>query len=677
MVLKNLVENGFKGGVYPINPNGGRVLGLDCIGTVLDVPEDVDLVNISIRAELVPGVIEECGQRGVKFAIVHSAGFRETGDEGIRLEREIVKLAHLHGMRVIGPNSQGIQNSDPDVSVYANFTFTPMKSGNVSVIAQGGGMGEMLNLHLFEAGIGFRMYSSYGNESDLTMPEILEYFGRDDGTRVIMMQTESFKDPGAFLDVASTISPDKPILALKGGRTSQGALAVSSHTGTLVDQAAMTTAMYRKAGVVEFLDTSRMIHAAVALSTQRPPPGKKIGIITNTGSPAIHAIDEAVDNGLEPADWSDEGRTRLKASLYPQASTGNPVDVIATAGPDHYFAALDTLLKEDGVDMALVFFVTAPFVDTSAIGERIVEACKGSSKPVVMVVETISGWRGLVKKLREDGLPVYKFPEDGVRALADMVRYSELRDREQGPPPDLDVDREATGGIIERYKGRGGYLSQMEAFAVLRAYGIRTPKMAIVRQEDDIHDASTSTGFPCVLKVELADVVHKSGEGGVVTDIHDEMALLDAFAGMRKRFEGRGAAFVIMAQEQPGIEVIVGARSQPGLGRLVMFGLGGVFVESIRDTVTALAPLSRGEARETMRLIRGHPALEGGLGGNPVDLDAVEELLVRVSRLAADFPVIEEMDVNPAIASPGGTVAVDVRIKVDHRLGILPMKSES
>ena len=312
IVIKNLSTYGYKGPIFPINPKGGHIRSFKAFKSVLDVPDVIDLVNISVRYDLVPAVIEECGKKGVKFAIVHTAGFKEVGEEGIKREREMVELAHSYGMRLFGPNSQGIQNADPEISVYANFTFVPMKPGNISIIAQGGGMGEMLKLHLHNVGLGHRMYCSYGNECDLTMPEILDYYGTDEGTRVIMMQTESFKDPAAFLEVASKITPKIPVLAIKAGRTREGSVAVSSHTGTLVDQARMASAMYEKAGVVEFHDTDEMVKAAIAFSTQEPPRGKRIGMITNTGGPGIQAVDESCDQGLEIAVWSPEGKKRLE-----------------------------------------------------------------------------------------------------------------------------------------------------------------------------------------------------------------------------------------------------------------------------------------------------------------------------------------------------------------------------
>jgi len=663
IVIKNLSTYGYRGPIFPINPKGGHIRSFKAFKSVLDVPDVIDLVNISVRYDLVPGVIEECGKKGVKFAIVHTAGFKEVGEEGIQREREMVELAHSYGMRVFGPNSQGIQNADPEVSVYANFTFVPMKPGNISIIAQGGGMGEMLKLHLHNVGLGHRMYCSYGNECDLTMPEILEYYGTDEGTRVIMMQTESFKDPAAFLEVASRITPRIPVLAIKAGRTREGSVAVSSHTGTLVDQARMATAMYQKAGVVEFHDTDEMIKAAIAFSTQEAPRGRRIGMITNTGGPGIQAVDEAVDRGLELANWSEAGRAKLAESLYAEASLGNPVDVVATANADHYHAAVSTLLAEEGTDMVLVFFVTAPFTDTEAIARRIKEATDGSDKPVVIVVETYSEFYGLIDALRQSNLPVYEFAEDGARALAAMARYAELRDRATEAPPDLEVDRAAAKEILSRHEGGNAYIPQQDAFAVLKAYGVPTPEMHTVNDSADLAEAVAEVGFPCVLKVDAAEVVHKSDEGGVVLGIGDVEALEKAFADLNRRFADKDATYIIQQQMQHGREIIIGATESPGLGHLVMFGLGGIFVEVMRDVAFALAPLSRPEARTMMCQIKGFPILEGVRGEEPADLEAIEDMLLRVGLMVADNPAITELDLNPVLVTPDGACAVDVRMR--------------
>jgi acyl-CoA synthetase (NDP forming) len=666
IVIRNLATYGFKGPIYPINPKERQIRSFPAYKSVLEVPGQIDLVNISVNYKLVPGVIKECGEKGVKFAIVHTAGFKEVGPEGMQREKDMVALARSYGMRIFGPNSQGIQNSDPDVSVYANFTFVPMMPGNIPIMAQGGGVGEMLKLHLYNSGLGHRMYCSYGNECDLTMPEILEYYGRDEGTRAIMMQIESFKDPSAFLEVASRITPEKPILALKSGRTREGAVAVSSHTGALVDQAAMAKAMFHKAGVVEFHECEQMIQTAIALSTQNPPRGKRIAMVTNTGGPGIQMVDTAVDRGLTLASWSPEGKKRLRESLYAEASLGNPVDVVATGGPEHYYAAVDTLLKEEGVDMVLVFFVTAPFVDLDAIAARIKEATSSSDKPVVMVVETSSTWYRLMDLLRASGIPVFQFPEDGARVLAAMSRYTELRDRKREAPPSLQVDRERAAALVERHRGRGAFLPQAEAFDLLAAYGVPVPKVARVDKEAEIAPAVSKVGLPCVLKVDSAEVVHKSDSGGVVLGLGSEGAVREAWRQMQARFSGRSASYLLMEQKGPGCEVIIGSKEAPGLGNLLMFGLGGVFVEAMKDVTVAIPPLSQPEAQEMLRGIRGFPLLEGVRGMPGCDLAALGDLMLKVSRMVADLPDLIEMDLNPVLCYPAGVppVAVDVRMKV-------------
>jgi acetyltransferase len=325
---------------------------------------------------------------------------------------------------------------------------------------------------------------------------------------------------------------------------------------------------------------------------------------------------------------------------------------------------VDTLLKEEGTDMVLVFFVTAPFTDTDAIARRIKEATESSDKPVVVVVETWSEQYALIDKLRTSGLPVYEFAEDGARALAAMRRYAEMRDRPKEEPPKIDADRAAAEKVIKPFEGQDAYLPQVEAFKVLSAYGIPVPKVAAIGGPGDLAAAARQVGFPCVLKVDSVHVIHKSDAGGVVLNIADAQALDAAFAEMAKRFEGMEASYLLLEQKPAGHEIVAGVTESPGLGSLVMFGLGGIFVEVMKDVVFGVAPLSRPEAGRMVRAIKGLPVLEGIRGDKGVDLVAVEDLLLRVSRLAADFPGITEMDLNPVLGYPDGTIAVDVRMKV-------------
>jgi acetate---CoA ligase (ADP-forming) len=325
---------------------------------------------------------------------------------------------------------------------------------------------------------------------------------------------------------------------------------------------------------------------------------------------------------------------------------------------------MDTLLREEETDMVMVFFVTAPFVDLDAIANRIEEAAGSSPKPVVVVIETTDKWKPLIDRIRAAGTPVFEFPEDGVRSLAAMHRYSTLRDRQHEAAPDLKIDRTAATKILEAHEGQDAYIPQADAFALLQSYGIATPKIAAVSGAEDLAKAAESVGFPCVLKVDSTEVVHKSDEGGVALNLGDAAQLAAAFADMSTRFAKVNANYVVQEQATVGKELIVGATDSPGLGKLVMFGLGGIFVEVMKDVSFSVAPLSRPEAREMIREIKGYPLLEGTRGEAGVDLESVEDLLLRVSRLVVDHPSIMEMDLNPVFARPDGVNAVDVRIRV-------------
>ncbi|MFH2001302.1 MAG: acetate--CoA ligase family protein [Planctomycetota bacterium] len=669
IVIQNLVDHGYRGPIFPINPKEKQIKSFKAYPSVLDIPDEVDLVNISIRNIYVPKVIEDCGKKGVKFAIVHTAGFKEVGEEGLKLEQEMVEIAHRYGMRVYGPNSQGVQNSDPSISLYANFTFVPMTPGNVSILAQSGGVGEVLKIPLYKLGMGLRMYASFGNECDVSMNEILEHYGKDEGTRVIMLQVETFKDPKGFLEVARKITPHKPILAIKAGRTKEGAVAVSSHTGSLMDQDTMADAMFEKAGVLRFYSQDDMCKAAIAFAHQPAPSGNKVAIVTNTGGPGILALDEAILGGLELAKLEDSTKDHLRKSLHPEATVKNPVDVVATATPDHYGLTVEALFKDPNVDMVLVNFITAPFVDLEGIAQRLKQAGEVAKKPVVCVVMTIEKWYGLMNSIRASGTPVYDFPEDGGRVLLAMAKYGKVKSRKAEKQPDIKVDREKVKALLGRYEGKDTYLPQADLFAVLESYGIPVSKTVAVKNAGDLKAAAATTGFPCVLKVDSASVVHKSDAGGVVLNLRDQSLLDAAFDAMARKFKGDGVSFVLQSQKPAGREVILGAKAQQGLEPLVMFGLGGIFVEAMKDVVFRLAPLVPGEARSMIRAINGFPVLEGTRGMPPVDMDGLCDMLVRLSTLAADFPVIEEIDLNPVFAYDKGTapVAVDARLRVMPR----------
>ncbi|MGB6867045.1 MAG: acetate--CoA ligase family protein [Candidatus Aminicenantaceae bacterium] len=666
IVMQNLLDHNFKGPIYPINPKSKSIKSFRAYASISDIPDEVDLVNISIKNTIVPYVLEECGKKGVKFAIVHTAGFKEVGEEGLQLERQIVEIAHKYGMRIYGPNSQGIQNSDPEVSVYANFTFVPMFPGNISIVAQSGGVGETLKLHLYRIGKGIRMYSSFGNEADVSMNEIIDYYGQDEDTRVIMTHIETLKDPAGFLEVASRVTPKKPILALKTGKTSEGAVAVASHTGSLMEQDTLAEVIFKKAGVLRFHSQEDMIDTAVAFSNQPVPPGDRVVIVTNTGGPAIIAVDECISSGLKLAKLSAKTKTTLKKLVFQEAIVSNPVDVVATAGPEQYGGTVEALLKDPNIDSVLLVFVTAPFVDCEGIARKIGELAKFAKKPIVCQVMTIEKWQEVIRLIRASGVPVYDFAETAARALASMTRYGQILKRPAPVFLEFRKQKKKVKDILSKHK-KEFFLSQEDVYDILDAYGIPAAKTVKAKNEKDLMKMAKKVGYPLVLKVDAESIVHKSDVGGVALGINDESTLLSAYKKMAKKFAKHKPRFVLQEHLAGGKEVILGSKGNLDLAPTVMFGLGGVFVEVLKDVQFRLAPLSREDAMEMIQSIKGYPILEGTRGEKPVDIDAVVDILLRLSELGTDFPQLDEMDLNPVLVFPKGKGAAVVDARIKHK----------
>jgi acyl-CoA synthetase (NDP forming) len=656
-VVKNLLTYGFKGPIYPIHPKEAEILGLKAYPGILEVPGPVDVCCVAVKSTMVPRIVEDCGKKGVKFVIIHTAGFREMGEEGARLEDALMAAARRYGVRVYGPNSQGVMNSDPEVSVYANFTFTPMHPGRASILAQSGGVAEMLNLNLRKMGSGFRIYASHGNAADVNTNEILDYLGADTETRTIIMHIESMKDTPGFIERCRRIAREKSILAIRTGRTAAAAKAVSSHTGSLMQQDALTDTIFEHAGVMRFTTTEEMISAGYAFSTQPIPAGPNVGIIANAGGPGIIAIDECVGNGLTLAKFSQQTKEKLRAGLIPEAYVENPVDVAATATPEHFAVALSCLDEDPGVDSILITMVTPFFVDCEGIARRIAETARKATKPILAVVMTNENWTGTVETIKSAGIPVYDFPETGSRVLAAMVRCNEIRKHLAEQPAVASGDRAKAQEILA--KAQAGFIPQAAAFELLDAYKISAARTFPITEAS----LPPSVKYPVVLKVDSQAIVHKSDAGGVRLNIARKATLQIALEQMSSRFPG--ASFVVQEQCPQGTEIIIGLKREPGVGPVLMFGIGGIHVEVLKDVSFRMAPLSVAGARRMIREIRSFPLLAGARGVPAADLPAIERLLISVSQVAMDLPEIAEMDLNPVMVYPQGQgiKVADIRIR--------------
>jgi len=411
-VIKNLIDFGFEGGIYPINPKADEIRGLKAYKSIMECPDNIDVVHMVIPAKFVPMAMEDCGKKGVKNVIINSGGFSETGPEGEAIEKDFLAKAEKYGIRVLGPNCQGVINTDPDVRAYCNFTFTMPDPGYISIVALSGGVAEVIHQAFSQMGVGTRIYASNGNACDVTIPDIMRYLGDDDGTRVIVTYVEGLRDAATFMEIATEVAAKKPILAMKAGRTMEGAKAAASHTGGLAKEDIATDLIFKKAGILSFRDEGELIQAAAAFATQPIPGGNRVGIITNTGGPAVIATDVMVGAGLTLPPLSEKTKAVLAETLFPEASVNNPVDVLATGPAAHYRSCLDAMMADENFDCVFVNFVTPFFVDNESIAKEIVEVSKQQKKPIVCNLMTDKRqWTEVVKILQDGGVPCFALPQ--------------------------------------------------------------------------------------------------------------------------------------------------------------------------------------------------------------------------------------------------------------------------
>ena len=666
-VIKNLIDFGFKGDIFPINPKAEEIRGLKAYNSISDCPDGIDVVHMVIPAKFVPQAVEDCGKKGVKHIIINSGGFSETGAEGAAIEKDFLARAAEYGIRIFGPNCQGVINSDPGIRAYCNFTFTKPEPGFISIVALSGGVAEVIHQGFASMGVGTRIYASNGNACDVTIPEIIDYLGQDSGTRVIVTYVEGLRDPANFMQTVRKVAASKPILAMKAGRTREGAKAAASHTGGLAKEDLATDLIFKKAGVVTFMDEGELIQAAAAFATQPIPKGNRIGIITNTGGPAVIATDILVGAGCQLPPLSEKTESILKETLYPEASVKNPIDVLATGTAAHYRACMDAMMADDAFDGVFINFVTPFFVDNESIAAEIVAVNRQGLKPIVCNLMTDRRqWSGVVKILQDGGVPCFSLPGEAARAMAALVRYHTIRSRNVGEVPSFKNIDKSKGDAILADAGKAGrkILSAAEVYGILEAYGIPVADWRMAANAAEAAEAAEAIGFPVVVKADAAAIVHKSDQGAVAVNLADAQAVRAAVEQMQTKLASDDLRFLVQKYLPGGQEVIMGAKAEPGLGHLVMFGLGGIYVEVLRDVVFSLTPVTDAEADDMISTIKGAPLLEGVRGQKGVDRKRLANIILRLSRLVSDLPAISEMDLNPVMALENSAVVVDARMSL-------------
>ena len=682
-VLRAIVDAKFAGPVYPVNPSAIELSGLQCYPSIGDAPRGVDLAVIAVPPCAVLDVVDQCAAASVKSLIVITAGFAEVGRDGRSLQQRLVEKVRGHGMRMVGPNCMGVLNTASDVHLNASFSPLFPPSGRVAFSSQSGALGLAILELASERRVGLSSFVSVGNKADVSSNDLLEYWEADDRTSVILLYLESFGNPRRFARLARRIGRKKPIVAVKAGRTHAGSRAAGSHTAALAATDVAVEALFHQAGVIRAETMDDMFDVAACLDAQPLPPGRRVAIVTNAGGPGILAVDACEAASLSVVPFSDTTRRRLSAFLPPEASVGNPVDMVASATPDSYRRAIEATLTADDTDALIVIYTPVDPRSAEATLHAIrdgVSAARAAGATKKPVLACLMAGKGRPQPLvLDDGemIPAYAFPENAARALSKAAAYADWRAQ---PPAllwsfdDIVVD-DARAVCTRAIAQRGdGWLTGDEVAAVLGAFGVPMAAGMLTHSAEDAAAAARVLGFPVVAKLASRRVQHKTDVGAVRLNLSSDSAVRRAYTDIMTR--GRSAApeadiegVLIQSMIAGGVETMIGISDDPLFGPLIAFGLGGIHVEILGDVRFRVGPLTDRDADELLHEIKGLPLLRGYRGHPPADLDALHELLLRISRLSVDVPEIVELDLNPVLAmSPGnGCRIVDARIRVRTR----------
>ena len=669
-ILKNMLSSGYGGEVYPINPHAEEILGKKCYPSVLEVPGEIDLVVVVVPAASVLPVIEECGKKGIQLGIVISAGFKESGPEGIERERRLGELARQFGMRIVGPNCLGVMSTSNGLNT--TFAQGMPRRGNVALMSQSGALATAIIDWSIQQGIGYSKFVSFGNGVDVGVVDLLRAWEDDAETTVIVAYIEGLRNGPMFMEVARQVSAKKPVIVVKAGGTQAGARAVSSHTGSLAGSEQAYNAAFLQCGVIRANSMEELFDLAIAFSYQGPPRGRNVAIVTNAGGPGIMATDAAERVGLRLASL-DAGTVQALRKQLPEASNFyNPVDVLGDADADRYVYAAENLLRDPNVDSVLAVLTPQAMTRPKETAEKLGSASAQSRKPVLACFMGGNAIAEAQEVLNKHKIPNYPYPERAVQSLAKMAEYREWCDEPPDEPVPIAADGEAVRAVFAaaRQENRVN-LGEIEAREVLKAYGLAVPESYIARSADEAAAHAEKIGFPVVMKIVSPDILHKSDIGGVRVGVRDQQEAMDVFELMMLRVRRYAPDAVIrgvFVQEmiQAGREVIIGSTRDPQFGPLVMFGLGGIYVEVLKDVSFRVAPFGERHAGRMIEEIRSAPLLRGARGERSSDVEAIVKCLLTVSQMVTDFPEIVEMDINPLkVREPGaGAVAVDARITI-------------
>lgn len=662
-ILENLVSYGYKGEVYPVNPNATEILGRKAYASIADVPDPVELAVVVLPVTVIMETMREIGERGIKAVVIITGGFRELGEEGAKVELAVKELARSYGMRVVGPNCVG--TIDVRTGLDSTFIKGLPQAGPIAFISQSGAIcGGVIDL-IINSRIGFSHFASLGNEMDVTETDMLEYFAEDENVNVIAMYVEGIQDGPRFMEVARRVSQKKPIVFLKAGKNDAGAKAVSSHTGSLAGSYAAYQAALSQAGVVEVETISQLFNVAWALGTQPLPAGKRVAITTNAGGAAALAADSLALNGFELAKISPEIQQKLRTKLNPSAQVSNPVDMLGSVSPEDYIWSLGNLDADEGVDVLLPILVPQSLVDTLGVAKAWVEIGKQTNKTLLTC---LMGERSTLESeqwLNMAGVPVFAYPDEAGRVLKGMQQYKQVLTKPPFKPIEAkNIDHNKMAAALALANGARA-VGEYETRIMLEAYGIRNVPGDLAMDVDEALMIADKSGYPVVMKIVSEDILHKSDSGGIALDILNPEQLRVEYDAMLARIaqiepSARIRGVMVEQMAPKGLEVIVGMRRDPTFGPLMMFGLGGTMVELLKDISFKVAPLTSEDIDEMIENTLAGKLLKGYRSSAKADIKAVKDTIARLSQLSLDNPAISEIEINPLIVYPEGQGAISL-----------------
>jgi len=672
-VFRNILRADFQGVLYPVNPRSKFVQSVRAYPALADIPDEVDLAVIIVPADIVCSILEQAGEKGVKGAIVISAGFKEIGGHGVELENRLKEVAEKYGIRLVGPNCLGVINNNPKISMNASFATKMPMVGSIAFISQSGALCTAVLDYAAGKNIGFSKFVSFGNKADVNEVDLLRYLKDDPDTHVILMYLEDITNGREFLETAREITwqARKPMLAIKSGYSMEGARAAASHTGALAGSDNAYDAIFYQSGILRVEGVDELFNRAIAFARQPIPKGDRIAIITNAGGPGIMATDAAIRHNLKIAKLSDETKDKLRKQLPATASVENPVDVIGDATHERYETAIRHTLMDPNVDGAIVILSPQAMTDVVQTAEIVPRVVEGIDKPVLCAFMGIVDVSEGIHYLESHGIPNYQFPEAAVRAMSSMAFYGNLLQLEGRQERQVTADRDyATAIIKDKLDGRDSYyMPEFQANELLQCYGFPVLKTILLKDSTDVKRVAQEVIFPAAMKISSPDIVHKFDVGGVRLKIKTPEEAKQAFEEIINNVKKSNPTakidgVIIERMAKGGVEVILGAVRDKKFGPICMFGLGGTFVEAIKDVTFRLAPMWEISAEIMIQSIKTYEILKGVRGAPPCDIDSIRDCILRLSQMLTDQPEIAELDINPLIVYPEGQgcVVADSRI---------------